>query len=157
MRSRPPTSQRTRSGHGGAARCAPPGRARPPNRGTSERNEPPRRTIPKRPSRRHEKVAHREAQPFDPPPGTWGAIPAAGSAETLVSPRQVAVAAIRQSVGMDAATVKAMLEQHFASSDPDLSHAMYHDDAFSSSRSRASASSFRTSANGEATRPPHAP
>jgi hypothetical protein len=31
--------------------------------------------------------------------------------------------------GMDAATVKAMLEQHFASGDPDVSHAMYHDDA----------------------------
>jgi hypothetical protein len=30
---------------------------------------------------------------------------------------------------MDAATVRAMLERHFASSDPDLSHAMYHDDA----------------------------
>jgi hypothetical protein len=32
---------------------------------------------------------------------------------------------------MDAATVKAMLEQHFeyASSDPDLAHAMYHDEA----------------------------
>ena len=30
---------------------------------------------------------------------------------------------------MDAATVRAMLEQHFASSDPDLSHAMYRDDA----------------------------
>jgi hypothetical protein len=30
---------------------------------------------------------------------------------------------------MDAATVRAMLEQHFTSSDPDLSHAMYHDDA----------------------------
>jgi hypothetical protein len=30
---------------------------------------------------------------------------------------------------MDGATVRAMLEQHFASSDPDLSHAMYHDDA----------------------------
>ena len=29
---------------------------------------------------------------------------------------------------MDAATVKAMLEQHF-SGDPDVSHAMYHDDA----------------------------
>jgi SnoaL-like domain len=33
--------------------------------------------------------------------------------------------------GMDAATVKAMLEQHFeyAESDPDRAHAMYHDDA----------------------------
>jgi hypothetical protein len=30
---------------------------------------------------------------------------------------------------MDAATVRAMLEQHFASGDPDVSHAMYHDDA----------------------------
>jgi hypothetical protein len=30
---------------------------------------------------------------------------------------------------MDAATVKEMLEQHFAASDPDLGHAMYHDDA----------------------------
>jgi SnoaL-like domain len=30
---------------------------------------------------------------------------------------------------MDAATVRAMLEQHFSSSDPDVSHAMYHDDA----------------------------
>lgn len=30
---------------------------------------------------------------------------------------------------MDAATVRAMLEQHFTSGDPDLSHAMYHDDA----------------------------
>ena len=30
---------------------------------------------------------------------------------------------------MDAATVRAMLEQHFSSGDPDLSHAMYHDDA----------------------------
>ena len=30
---------------------------------------------------------------------------------------------------MDAATVRAMLEQHFASRDPDLSHAMYNDDA----------------------------
>jgi hypothetical protein len=30
---------------------------------------------------------------------------------------------------MDEATVKAMLEQHFTSSDPDLSHEMYHDDA----------------------------
>jgi hypothetical protein len=29
---------------------------------------------------------------------------------------------------MDAATVRAMLEQHFASGDPDVSHAMYHDD-----------------------------
>jgi hypothetical protein len=31
--------------------------------------------------------------------------------------------------GMDAATVRAMLEQHFASSDPDVAHAMYHADA----------------------------
>jgi hypothetical protein len=30
---------------------------------------------------------------------------------------------------VDAATVRAMLEQHFTSGDPDLSHAMYHDDA----------------------------
>ena len=30
---------------------------------------------------------------------------------------------------MDATTVRAMLEQHFASGDPDASHAMYHDDA----------------------------
>jgi hypothetical protein len=30
---------------------------------------------------------------------------------------------------MDAATVSAMLEQHFTSGDPDLSHAIYHDDA----------------------------
>ena len=30
---------------------------------------------------------------------------------------------------MDVATVRAMLEQHFTSGDPDLSHAMYHDDA----------------------------
>jgi SnoaL-like domain len=30
---------------------------------------------------------------------------------------------------MDAATVRAMLEQHFTSGDPDVSHAMYHDDA----------------------------
>lgn len=30
---------------------------------------------------------------------------------------------------MDEATVKAMLEQHFTSSDPDLGHEMYHDDA----------------------------
>jgi hypothetical protein len=30
---------------------------------------------------------------------------------------------------MDAATVRAMLEQHFTSGDPELSHAMYHDDA----------------------------
>jgi len=38
---------------------------------------------------------------------------------------------IRQSVRMDAATVRAMLEQHFeyASSDPKRAHAMYHDDA----------------------------
>ena len=31
--------------------------------------------------------------------------------------------------GVDAATVRAMLEQHFTSGDPDVSHAMYHDDA----------------------------
>ncbi len=30
---------------------------------------------------------------------------------------------------MDGATVKALLEQHFSSGDPELSHAMYHDDA----------------------------
>jgi hypothetical protein len=30
---------------------------------------------------------------------------------------------------MDAATVRAMLEQHFGSSDPEVSHEMYHDDA----------------------------
>jgi hypothetical protein len=30
---------------------------------------------------------------------------------------------------MDQATVKAMLEQHFTSNDPGLSHEMYHDDA----------------------------
>jgi hypothetical protein len=30
---------------------------------------------------------------------------------------------------MDEATVRSMLEQHFTSSDPHLSHAMYHDDA----------------------------
>jgi len=30
---------------------------------------------------------------------------------------------------MDEARVRAMLEQHFASSDPDLSHEMYHDEA----------------------------
>jgi SnoaL-like protein len=30
---------------------------------------------------------------------------------------------------MDAATVKALLEQHFTSDDPDRSHAMYHHDA----------------------------
>ena len=30
---------------------------------------------------------------------------------------------------MDAATVKAMLEQHFTSGDPDASHAMYNEDA----------------------------
>jgi hypothetical protein len=30
---------------------------------------------------------------------------------------------------MDTATVRAMLEQHFGSSDPDVSHEMYHDDA----------------------------
>jgi hypothetical protein len=29
---------------------------------------------------------------------------------------------------MDATTVRAMLEQHFAKGDPDVSHAMYHDD-----------------------------
>jgi SnoaL-like protein len=32
-------------------------------------------------------------------------------------------------VHMDEATVRAMLEQHLASSDPDLAHEMYHDDA----------------------------
>jgi hypothetical protein len=31
--------------------------------------------------------------------------------------------------GMDEATVKAMLEKHFASSDPDVAHEMYHGDA----------------------------
>jgi SnoaL-like domain len=31
--------------------------------------------------------------------------------------------------GMNAATVRAMLEQHFASEDPDAGHEMYHDDA----------------------------
>jgi hypothetical protein len=31
--------------------------------------------------------------------------------------------------GMDEATVRAMLEQHFTSGDPERSHAMYHDDA----------------------------
>jgi SnoaL-like domain len=31
--------------------------------------------------------------------------------------------------GMDETTVRRMLEQHFASADPKLSHAMYHDDA----------------------------
>ena len=36
-----------RSGHGGAAYCAPPGRALSPSRGTSERNEPPRRDYSK--------------------------------------------------------------------------------------------------------------
>src|ERR687892_474318 len=30
---------------------------------------------------------------------------------------------------MDETAVRAMLEQHFTSSDPDLAHAMYHDDA----------------------------
>ena len=30
---------------------------------------------------------------------------------------------------MDAAAIQAMLEQHFTSGDPDLSHAMYQDDA----------------------------
>jgi SnoaL-like domain len=35
----------------------------------------------------------------------------------------------RVAPGMDNATVKAMLEQHFASSDPDVAHEMYHDDA----------------------------
>jgi SnoaL-like protein len=30
---------------------------------------------------------------------------------------------------MDAATVQRLLEQHFTSGDPELSHAMYHDDA----------------------------
>ena len=30
---------------------------------------------------------------------------------------------------VDGATVKALLEQHFSSGDPELSHAMYHDDA----------------------------
>jgi hypothetical protein len=30
---------------------------------------------------------------------------------------------------MDEATVRAMLEQHFASSDPEVGHEMYHDDA----------------------------
>jgi hypothetical protein len=30
---------------------------------------------------------------------------------------------------VDATTVRAMLEQHFGSADPDVSHAMYHDDA----------------------------
>jgi hypothetical protein len=30
---------------------------------------------------------------------------------------------------MDAAAVRAMLEQHFAGGEPDRSHAMYHDDA----------------------------
>ena len=48
--------------------------------------------------------------------------------ELSVSPCPNALG-IRHSVGMDAATVRAMLEQHFATSDPDLSHAMYHDDA----------------------------
>src|SRR4029450_10503818 len=57
MRSRPPTSQRTRSGHGGAFRCAPPGRARPPKRGTSERHEPAPRDYRKAPPPWHEKVA----------------------------------------------------------------------------------------------------
>src|ERR671911_1745207 len=72
MRSRPPTSQRTRSGHGGAARCAPPGRARPPDRGTSERHGPPRCDYLKARPAWHEKVAHREAQPFKPPAGYVG-------------------------------------------------------------------------------------
>src|SRR3712207_5440363 len=53
---------------------------------------------------------------------------------------------------MDAAAVRAMLEQHFASGDPELSHEMYHDDAVSSSYSPASASSeLTTSATGGAT------
>jgi hypothetical protein len=30
---------------------------------------------------------------------------------------------------VDAATIRAMLEQHFTSGDPERSHAMYHDDA----------------------------
>jgi hypothetical protein len=30
---------------------------------------------------------------------------------------------------MDEATVRSMLEQHFASTDPDVGHEMYHDDA----------------------------
>ena len=38
-------------------------------------------------------------------------------------------AAIGHPYAVDAASVKAMLEQHFASDDPDVSHAMYHDDA----------------------------
>jgi len=43
---------------------------------------------------------------------------------------------------MDAATVRAMLEQHFTSSDPDVAHEMYRADAvLSSSRNPASASS----------------
>ncbi len=40
--------------------------------------------------------------------------------------------AVRESgnvCGIDEATVKAMLEQHFTSGDPDLNHTMYHDDA----------------------------
>jgi hypothetical protein len=52
---------------------------------------------------------------------------------------------------MDAGTVRAMLEQHFATSDPDLSHAMYHDDAvleFPQSGERCVG--VETSANGEA-------
>jgi hypothetical protein len=32
-------------------------------------------------------------------------------------------------MAMDTEMVRAMLEQHFTSSDPDLSHEMYHDDA----------------------------
>jgi SnoaL-like domain len=38
-------------------------------------------------------------------------------------------AAIENLYGVDAASVKAMLEQHFTSGDPDASHAMYNDDA----------------------------
>src|SRR5215218_2825208 len=72
MRSRPPTSQRTRSGRGGAFRCAPPGRARPPNRGTSERHEPPRRDYLKAPPPWHENVAHREAQTLQSAAGYVG-------------------------------------------------------------------------------------
>jgi hypothetical protein len=30
---------------------------------------------------------------------------------------------------MDEATVRAMLERHFSSGDPEVSHEMYHDDA----------------------------
>src|SRR5215207_1354327 len=73
MRSRPPTSQRTRSVHGGVARCAPPGRARPPNRGTSERNEPPQRDYPKALPPPHEKVARPRGQVESPPRGDAGA------------------------------------------------------------------------------------